>query len=206
MTATRPAPCGRREQVDARVADEARDLEMGGIVVDLLRRADLQQRAADHHGHAIGHAQRLGLVVGDVEGRHAGAAVQLDDLAPRMDAEVGVEVGQRLVHQEGAGLAHHGARQRHALALAAGHLAGLAVEQVRRSSARPPSRATSRAISAPDGFPARQQAADERQALRRREAAHGERHGDVLARRQMRIERVGLEHHGDVAVGRRQGR
>jgi hypothetical protein len=40
--------------------------------------------------------------------------------------------------------------------------------------------------------------------LHRRELAHPQRHGDVLGHRQMRIERVGLEHHCDVARVRRQ--
>ena len=43
--------------------------------------------------------------------------------------------------------------------------------------------------------------ADHRQAFRGGQIAHSKRDGNVLCRRQMRIERVGLEHHGDVAVG-----
>ena len=45
------------------------------------------------------------------------------------DAQLGVEVAERLVHQEDARVAHHGAGESHALALAAGELAGLAVEE-----------------------------------------------------------------------------
>ena len=37
------------------------------------------------------------------------------------------------------------------------------------------------------------------QALQTGEPSHAQRHGNVLGDRQMRIERVGLEHHGDVA-------
>jgi hypothetical protein len=53
---------------------------------------------------------------------------------------------------------------------------------------------------------ARQQARQHRQPLPGRQVPHGERHGDVLARRQMRVQRIGLEHHGDVTAGRPQAR
>ncbi len=119
-----------RQDVDPGLADETRDLDMGWIVVDRFRRGELQQMAADHHRDTVGHRKRLGLVVRHIERRHAGPAVQFDDLAARMDAQIGVEIGKRLVHQEDRGLAHHGARQRDALTLAARHLPRLAVEQL----------------------------------------------------------------------------
>jgi hypothetical protein len=50
------------------------------------------------------------------------------------------------------------------------------------------------------------QRADQRQALRPRQLAHDQRHGDILRRRQVRIKRVGLEDHGNVAVCRRHRR
>ena len=71
------------------------------------------------------------------------ALVQLGDLGARLHAQLGVEVGQRLVHQEDLRLAHDGAAQGHALALAAGELLGLAGEQVLNAQDAPrlPSRA-----------------------------------------------------------------
>ena len=44
-------------------------------------------------------------------------------------AKLRVEIGQRLVHQECRGLAHHRAAERHALPLAAGELRRPALEQ-----------------------------------------------------------------------------
>ena len=55
--------------------------------------------------------------------------MQLLELDAHLHAQLGVEVGQRLVEQEDLGVAHDGAAQRHALALAAGELARLALEQ-----------------------------------------------------------------------------
>ncbi|MDT4861472.1 hypothetical protein FQZ97_960780 [compost metagenome] len=48
----------------------------------------------------------------------------------------------------------------------------------------------------------RQDIANERQTLRRRQPPHGERHSDIFSRGQMRIEGIGLEDHRDVAIGR----
>ena len=52
------------------------------------------------------------------------------DLGAGLDAQLGVEVGQRLVHEEHGGLADDGPAEGDALALAAGELLGLAVEQL----------------------------------------------------------------------------
>ena len=55
-------------------------------------------------------------------------AVQAAHFGAHGDAQLGIEVGERLVEQEHLGLAHHGAGHGDALALAAGKLARLAVE------------------------------------------------------------------------------
>ena len=56
-------------------------------------------------------------------------AVQAGDLRAHLHPQLGVEVGERLVEEEDLGPAHDGAAHGHALALAAGELLGLAVEQ-----------------------------------------------------------------------------
>jgi hypothetical protein len=56
--------------------------------------------------------------------------VEPGDLGARLDAQLGVEVRERLVHQEHGRLAHDRASERDALPLAAGELLRLAVEQV----------------------------------------------------------------------------
>ena len=55
--------------------------------------------------------------------------MQLLDLGAHVDAQLGVEVGERLVEQEEHGIAHQRAAHRDALALAAGELRRLALEQ-----------------------------------------------------------------------------
>ena len=117
-------------EVHRRRADEAGHELVGGLIVEVERLADLLHQAVLHDDHAVAERHRLDLVVGDVDGRGAEPLVQLLQLDAHLHAQLGVEVGERLVEQEHAGVAHDGAAQRHALALAAGELARLALEEV----------------------------------------------------------------------------
>ena len=99
-----------------------------GMVVEVLGRVDLLQVAVLEHGDPVAHRHRLDLVVGDVDRGDAELALQAGDLGAHLHAQLGVEVGERLVHQERRRLAHDGPAHRDALALAARELAGLAVE------------------------------------------------------------------------------
>ncbi len=119
----------------------------------------------------------------DVDRRHAEIALDAGDLRAHLHPQARVEVRQRLVHQEDPWLAHDRAAHRDALALAAGELAWLALQQVGEAER------LARALDA---------AAD----LRLRSAARTEAEGDVLEDRHVRIERVVLEDHRDVAPPR----
>ena len=68
----------------------------------------------------------LHVVVGHVDDGGAGAALQPPQLDAQFLAQLRVERGQRLVHQEHARPAHQRAADRHALHLAAGELGGAA--------------------------------------------------------------------------------
>ena len=111
-------------------ADEARDEQVARVVVELERRADLLDDAALQHDDLVGQRHRLDLVVGDVDHGRVELVVQPRELDPHLHAQGGVEVGQRLVEQEHLGLAHDGAADGDALALAARQLLGLAVQQL----------------------------------------------------------------------------
>jgi hypothetical protein len=62
----------RREQVHGRRAHEVGDEEIGRVVVDLGRRAELLDLAIAHHGDLGRQRHRLDLVVGDIDDRGAG--------------------------------------------------------------------------------------------------------------------------------------
>ena len=173
--------CLGRQQVHRRRADEAGDEHRRRRVVDLLRRADLLDAAVVQDHDAIGQRHRLDLVVRHVDRRRRDALAQPLDLGAHLHAQLGVEVRQRLVEQEDLGVAHDGAAHRDALALAAGELARHArCQQVDVEDAR--------GVVDP--------AAD----LGLGDAAVAQRERHVLEHRHVRVERVVLEHHGDVAI------
>ena len=152
-----------------------------GCVVEPLRRVDLEQRAVAHDRDALAERHRLDLVVRDVDRRHAEAVVQLRERGAHADAELGVEVRERLVHEEGLRLADDRAAHRDALALAAGERGRLPFEQLRQTE-----QAGDLVDAALDlGF---------------RRPADLEPVAEVVAHGHVRVERVRLEDHRDVAV------
>ena len=111
----------------ARFADEAEDEGRGRRVVDLVGAADLLDPALVQHDDAVGELDRLLLVVGDEDGGVAGAVVDLAQPAAELAPDLGVERAERLVEEEDARLDGERAGERHALALAAGELARIAL-------------------------------------------------------------------------------
>ena len=92
--------------------------------------ADLLDAAGVHDHHAVGERHRFDLVVRDVDRGSADLLVHFLDLGAHLHAQLGVQVGQRLVEQEHLRIAHDRAPHGHALALAAGELLGLALQQL----------------------------------------------------------------------------
>ena len=101
---------------------------LAGSVVELERRADLLDQAVVHDDDLVGHGHGLDLIVRDIDRRRLEALMQFLDLGAHLHAQLGVEVGQRLVEQEHLRIAHDGAAHGDALALTAGKLARIAVE------------------------------------------------------------------------------
>ena len=90
-----------------------------GMLVDLLGRPALLDLAAFHHGDAVGHGERLFLVVRDVQEGDAHLALDALQLDLHLLAQLEVERAQRLVEQQHRRPVHQRPRQRHALLLAA---------------------------------------------------------------------------------------
>ena len=137
---------------------------------------------------ASARVMRLDLVVRHVE--HGRAEVLLDalQLEAQVVAQLGVERGQRLVHQRHRRLAHQRAADRHAL-----HL--------RRPTARWPGCASlsSMCSSCATSLTLRAHLGLGRAAQRR-----AQREGEVVEDAQVRVQRVLLEHEGHVAQRRRE--
>ena len=108
--------------------------------VDIAGGTHLLDVALIHHDDAIGHRQRLFLVVRDHDGGHTKPALQLPDLAAQPLAHLGIERRQGLIQQQQAGRRGQCPRERDALLLATGHLArilGCRHPKDRRGSAAP---------------------------------------------------------------------
>ena len=110
-------------------ADEAGDEFRLRPVIDIFGGAELVDPAAVHHRDQVGGGHRLGLVVGDVHRGVAVFVVQPPDLEAHLLAQIGVEVGQRLVEQQRLRFHDQRPRQRHALLLAARQFARITLGQ-----------------------------------------------------------------------------
>ena len=169
------------EEVHRGRADEGRDEEVVGLVVELLRRALLLEQAVAHDRDPRAHRHRLDLVVGDVHRRHAELALKAGDLGAHLGAQLRVEVRERLVHQE-----HLRARGR---SRAPSPPAGAARPRARAAFVRACRRGRAASRSAPraPGSPLSG-------------AAGAQREGQVVEHGHVRVERVVLEDHRDVAL------
>jgi hypothetical protein len=172
-------------EVHLRHADEAGHEHVGGPLVQGHRRADLLHARRSQHHDAVGQRHRLDLVVRHVDHGRAQLLVQARDLHPHVGAQRGVQVRQRLVEQKGARLAHDGAADRDALALAAGQLRRLAFQQVFELE-----HLRDRMYRLAD--------------LRLRHARQAQPERDVLEHTHVRIQRIALEHHRQAALCRRR--
>ena len=117
----------------------------------------------------------------DVHRCGAEAFLQPGDLGARLNTKLGVEIGQRLIHQEGLGRTNDGAPHRHTLTLTAGQVGRLAVEVLGQIQ-------NLRCVL------------DLLVDLAFGQLRERQREGDVLPHRHVGVERIGLEHHRDVAV------
>src|SRR6476659_8276303 len=113
-----PAVDGDRDA--QRLADEMMHERALGLFVHLFGRADLLDASLGEHDDPVGELQRLLLIVRHEHRGNVDLLVQLTKPAPQLLAHLGVERAERLVEQQNAGL--DGARERDALALAAGQL------------------------------------------------------------------------------------
>ncbi|MNI40092.1 hypothetical protein D3C73_942950 [compost metagenome] len=170
-----------RQQVGR--ADEVRHVSAGGLAVDGARRAQLRHAAALQHRDLVGQGQRFFLVMGDEDGGDAGFALQFGNGLPHLDAQLGIQVRQRLIHQQHLRFDDQCARKRHALALSTRELRGQARRVLRQADALKGRRHL--LLDVHGGHLPRAQPV-----------------GRVVEHASVGKERVVLEHHADVALVR----
>ena len=118
------------DEVHLRRTDKACYKQVAREIVQHLRRVKLLDDTVLHDADTVAHGHCLGLVVGDVNKGGVQLAVQLADLGTHGGTQLGVQVGQRLVKQEYRRVTHHRTAQCNTLTLAARQSLGLAIEQV----------------------------------------------------------------------------
>ncbi len=116
-------PVGAHDAVqDVGLADEVGHKGVFGLVIDVLRGADLLDPARVHHHHCVGHGQGLLLVVGDVDKGDAHGLLDALQLVLHILAQLQVQGAQGLVQQQDLGPVHQGPGDGHPLLLPAGEL------------------------------------------------------------------------------------
>ena len=169
------------EEVHGWRADKGGDEAVLRIAIDIERRTGLLDQTVAHDDDAVAERHGFFLIVRYIDGRGLEALVERFEFGTRRDAELGVEIGERFVEEKGLGFADDGATERDTLALAAGELAGLAVEHVGETES------FGDTLDAPID-------------LGLGDFSELEREGHVLVDAHVGVEGVGLEDHRDVTV------
>ena len=174
------------EEVHRRAADEAGDEDVGGLVVQLLRRRDLLQLALAHHRDALPERHRLDLVVGDVDRRDRRAPCA-GARSPRASAS------RSFASRFESGSSIRNARGSRMIARPIATRWRCPPESWRGLRLSCSSSSSSRAIWLTLLID-----------LVATELPQPEREGEILVDRLVRVERIVLEDHRDVALARRQ--
>ena len=87
--------------------------------MQLARAADLRHHSVVHHHNRVGHSQSFFLVVRDIDDCELQRLLQFTDFLTHSPAQLGVQVGERLVKQQDHGFEHQGPGHGHALLLTA---------------------------------------------------------------------------------------
>src|SRR4029453_1995812 len=164
--------------------DEACDEVVLRAVVEVARGVNLLEQAVLEDCDAVTHGHGLNLVVGHVSRGDAEGAGQGCDLRTGLDTELGVKVGQRLVHEEDLGGTDDCTAHGNTLALTTGECLRLAVQVCLE-------------VKKLGGF------ANTLGALFLGDACNLQREAHVVRNSHVRVKSVVLENHCDVAVLRR---
>lgn len=110
-----------------RLANKAGDKGGLRLGINLIARADLLDTAIVHHGNPIGHGQRFGLIMGDIDKGHARLALDRAQFGAHMLAQFQIQRRQRLVQQQNRWFNCQRAGNRHTLLVTARQGIGLFV-------------------------------------------------------------------------------
>ena len=110
---------GMLQAIHRRSTDKAGDKKTVWFVVEVIRRAGLFDQAITHQNYLVSHCHGLDLIMGDIDHGHTEPLLQSPDFQSHLVAQLGVEIGKRLVHQAHRMLGNHRTGQSDTLALPA---------------------------------------------------------------------------------------
>ncbi len=150
-------------------------------MIQLARGAELLHVPAIQNRNAVGQRHRLYLIMGDKDGGGLQPVLQLADIDPHLTAQLCVQIAKRFVHQEHRRIAHDRAPHGNPLTLTARQGPWPPVQQI---------------LDAQNGGGLFRRVL----ALGLADPAQFQAKADVFRNRHMRVKRVVLEHHRNVAV------
>ena len=127
-----PSPCAATragQQIDRWAADKARGENVRGPIIEVQRRTDLLDLTLVDHDDAVRERHRLDLIVGDIDHRALQLAVQFRQFVTHLHAQLGIEIGERLVEQEDLRIADDRPTDRDPLTLATRQLMRQPIQQ-----------------------------------------------------------------------------
>ena len=154
------------------------------MIEDFLRSADLLDIAVAHDDDTIAQGHGFGLVVCNINEGGVDTLTEFDDLSTHLVTQLGVEVGERLVHQHDLRVTNDGTTDGDTLSLTTGQSLGLTLEVL--GDVKDFGRFTDLLVD---------------DILRLLAKLQGE--GHVVVHGHVGVQSVVLEDHGDIAVFRR---
>ncbi len=153
------------------------------MFVELVWLVDLGDTTGLHHHHPIADRQGFGLIMGDHQRGNADFVLNAADLELHLFAQVGVQVGQRLVEQQHWRLDYQCAGQCDPLALTTGQLARVALGMLTEAHQL-------------------QHPFDTRVQLGGRHLAHPQAKCNVVGHGHVRKQRIALKHYAEASAAR----
>ena len=102
--------------------DEVGNHFVGRLGIDFVRRTDLLYNAGTHNNYAVAHCHCFALIVGYINNGDAQFLLNSKDFKAHGFTQLSIQVRQRFVQQQQAGLCYQSARQSYTLLLTAGQL------------------------------------------------------------------------------------